>query len=244
MIIGPGITFGNGVVLSDIPDIIRPNLYANYDALTGISGSTFNDSTGNGHNATLFNGATTTTSNGTQVLRLNAAASQYFVDTNSYNNDLDNAFTYDVWCCPLTGSSPGVLIGEWDNSNLNLGGWTTDLMGFSNTTIQFGVYNTGYVTGPGWTLLNWYNIVMTYDVNVSPTLNAYVNTAYVGSTDGAKGSPATTYLTMGAPGNDYINIAGVPYFNGYIGAWKIYNRALTSAEVKQNFAALRSRYGV
>lgn len=239
-----GVTLNNVGIVSDTPPIITSGLYANYDALTGISGSTFTDSTGNGHNATLFNGATTATFNGKQVLRLSGAASQYFVDMNGYNNDLDNAFTYDVWCCPLTGASPGILVSEWDNPNLNTGGWTTDLMGFSDTTIQFGVYNTGYVTGPGWSLLTWYHIVMTYDSTVSPTLKAYVNTAYVGSTDGVKGSPTPTYLTMGAPGNNYINIAGTPYFNGYIGAWKIYNRALSAAEINQNFAALSGRYGV
>jgi len=234
----------SGVIVQDILGIVTDGLYANYDAAIGVSGTTFNDSTGNGHNATLRNGATTTIVNGYPVLRLNAAASQYFVDTNSYNNDLDNAFTYDVWCCPLTGASPGILISEWDNSDLNIGGWTTDLMGFSNGTIQMGVYNTGYVTGPSWTLLNWYHIVMTYDVNVSPTLNTYVNTVYAGSTDGTKGSPTPTYLTMGAPGNDYINIAGTPYFNGWIGAWKIYNRAVSAAEVQQNYNALKGRYGL
>jgi hypothetical protein len=238
-----GVTL-TGTYVVDHYDIVTDSLYANYDAATGVSGTTFNDVTGNGHNATLRNGATTTLYNNYPVLRLNAAASQYFVDTNSYNNDLDNAFTYDVWCCPLTGASPGILIGEWDNSDLNTGGWTTDLMGFSNGTIQMGVYNTGYVTGPSWTLLNWYHIVMTYDVNVSPTLKTYVNATFVGSTDGAKGSPTPTYLTMGAPGNDYINIAGTPYFNGWIGAWKIYNRALSAAEVTQNYNALRTRYGV
>lgn len=239
-----GVNLTNVGYVSDTPPIVSTGIYANYDALTGISGSTFTDSTGNGHNATLRNGATTATFNSRQVLRLSGAASQYFVDTNGYNNDLDNAFTYDVWCCPLTGASPGVLIGEWDNSDINTGGWTTDLMGFANGTIQMGVYNTGYVTGPSWNLLNWYHIVMTYDSTTSPTLKTYVNNAYVGSTDGAKGSPSPTYLTMGAPGNDYIGISGTPYFNGYIGAWKIYNRALTANEVSQNFAALKGRYGL
>ena len=238
-----GVTL-TGTYIVDHFDIVTAGLYANYDAKTGVSGTTFNDVSGNGNNATLFNGATTTTFNNYPVLRLNAAASQYFVDTNGYGTDLDNAFTFDVWCYPLTGNSPGVLIGEWDNPNLNTGGWTDDQMGFSNGTIQMGVYNTGYVTGPSWTLLNWYHIVMSYDVTASPTLKTYVNGTFVGSTDGAKGNPGTTYLTMGAPGNDYINISGTPYFNGYIGAWKIYNRGLSAAEVTQNYNALRGRYGV
>jgi len=39
-------------------------------------------------------------------------------------------------------------------------------------------------------------------------------------------------------------INGFPYFNGYIGAWKIYNRALSALEVNQNFSALRFRFSV
>jgi hypothetical protein len=235
-----GVTL-TGTYVVDHYDIVTDSLYANYDAATGVSGTTFNDVTGNGHNATLRNGATTTLYNNYPVLRLNAAASQYFVDTVGYGNDLDAAFTYDVWCYPLTGASPGILISEWDNPDLSLSGWTTDLMGLNASTIQMGVYNNGYITGPNWTLLNWYNIVMSYDGN---NLTTYVNNTATGVLPGTKGSPTTTYLTMGAPGNDYINIPGTPYFNGYIGAWKIYNRGLSAAEVTQNYNALRTRYGV
>jgi hypothetical protein len=46
---------------------------------------------------------------------------------------------------------------------------------------------------------------------------------------------------MGKPCADYLN--GVEdYFNGYIGAWKIYDRALTAEEVLQNYQALLIRY--
>jgi hypothetical protein len=235
-----GVTL-TGTYVVDHYDIVTDSLYANYGAATGVSGTTFNDVTGNGHNATLRNGATTTLYNNYPVLRLNAAASQYFVDTNSYNNDLNNAFTFDVWCYPLTGNSPGVLISEWDNSDLSTGGFNDDQMGFSNGTIQMGLYSTGYVTGPSWTLLNWYHIVMSYD---GTGLTTYVNNTATGSTVGAKQNPGVTYLTMGAPANDFINIPNTPYFNGYIGAWKIYNRALSAAEVTQNYNALRTRYGV
>ena len=235
-----GITL-SGTSVQDMPGIVTASLYANYDATTGISGSTFSDSSGNGHTATLFNSATTTTFNSLQVLRLSSAASQYFLDTVGYGTDLDNAFTFDVWAYPLTGSSPGVLIAEWDNPNINIGGFNDNQMGFADGTIQMGLYNTGTVTGPGWTLLNWYNIVMTYDGSIMRT---YVNNAAGGTTSGAKSNPGDTYLTMGAPANDYLGINNTPYFNGYIGAWKIYNRALSVAEVSQNFAALRGRYGL
>ena len=239
-----GVKLTNVGYVSDTPPIVTAGIYANYDPATSISGSTLLDSSGNGFNATLYNNPTTATVNGRTVLRLTAASSQYYVYDNGYGTDLNNAFTFDVWARNLSAGAGGILISEWDNPNASVSGWTDDQMGFSTGTINMGVYNTGYVTGPGWSSSNWYHIVMCYDVNVSPTLQTYVNGVFVGSTDGAKGSPGNTFLTMGAAGNDYIGIINIPYFNGYVGAWKIYNRALTANEVSQNFAAFRARYGV
>ena len=68
----------------DVQPIVTQNLLANYDAATGISGSTFNDSSGNGYNATIFNSPTTTTYNSTTVLSLDSASSQYFTYTGGY----------------------------------------------------------------------------------------------------------------------------------------------------------------
>lgn len=234
-----------GVTVVDA-QIVRTNLVANYDAATGVSGATFADSSGNGNNATIFNGAVTTTVGGTTVLRLDAASSQYFGDTTGYGTILDNAFTFDVWCYPLSASTAGTLVGEWGDNAFN-GGWTDAQMGFNTSEINCGVFNAGYATAQsGWSANTWYNIVMTYNGAVSPTLRTYVNTVAGGTLLGAKSNPGNTYLSMGKDdntGGSYLN--GVSnYFNGYIGAWKIYNAALTPAQVTQNFNALRGRYGV
>ena len=114
MIIGSGITIGSGISLTEEATIVATNLFANYDAATGISGSTFNDSSGNGRNATLFGSPTTTTVNGYTVLRLTSASSQYFGYTTGYGTSLDSAFTFDVWCQNLSASTAGNLIGEFN----------------------------------------------------------------------------------------------------------------------------------
>jgi hypothetical protein len=238
---------GGLIISKETPiDIVSSNLFANYDAATGISGSTFNDSSGNSRNATLFGSPTTTTVNGTTVLRLTSASSQYFGYTTGYGTSLDSAFTFDVWCQNLSGSTAGTLIGEWSNGTFN-SGWTDAQMGFNATQINCGVYNTAYATAQsGWNNTTWYNIVMTY--NGAAGIATYVNGTAGATKAGAKQNPggAGTFLSMGKPdgaGGGYLN--GVTnYFNGYIGAWKIYNRALTSTEVTQNFNALRGRYGV
>jgi hypothetical protein len=243
MIIGSGIKIGSGIRILEQVTIVATNLFANYDAATGISGSTFNDSSGNSRNATLFGSPTTTTVNGTTVLRLTSASSQYFGYTTGYGTSLDSAFTFDVWCQNLSGSTAGTLIGEWSNGTFN-SGWTDAQMGFNATQINCGVYNTAYaIAQSGWNNTTWYNIVMTY--NGAAGIATYVNGTAGGTQTGAKQNPGGTFLSMGKPdgAGGYLN--GVTnYFNGYIGAWKIYNRALTSTEVTQNFNALRGRYGV
>lgn len=242
MIIGPGITVGSGVNITSIYGIVTSGLITNYDAATGISGNTFIDSSGSNYNATLFNSPTTATYNGTTVLHLSSGSSQYFGNTSGYGTTLDNAFTFDVWALNLSAGTNGTLIGEWNNGTFN-SGWTDNQMGFTSTQINCGVYNTGYATAAAsWTNNVWYNIVMVYN---GSGLATYVNNIAGGTTTGAKSNPdgAGTYLSMGLPANDYLG--GVNnYFNGYIGAWKIYNRALTTTEIAQNFNALRSRYGV
>jgi hypothetical protein len=245
MRIGTGISIGTGIGIapSVVAEIITTNLIANYDAATGISGSSFLDSSGNGRNATLFGSPTTTTVNGTTVLRLTSASSQYFGYTTGYGSSLDSAFTFDVWCQNLSASTNGSLIGEWNNSTFN-SGWTDNQMGFTTSEIRCFVYNTGFTTAQAsWNNTTWYNIVMTY--NGAAGIATYVNGTAGGTKAGAKQNPpGDTFLSMGRPsGGDYLG--GVTnYFNGYIGAWKIYNRALTSTEVTQNFNVLRGRYGV
>lgn len=238
-----GVTL-TGVTVVDA-QVIKTNLVANYDALTGVSGSTFVDSSGNNNNATIFNGASTTTVGGTTVLRLDSASSQYFGDTTGYGTILDNAFTFDVWCYPLSAGVDGTLVGEWGGSSFNTG-WTDAQMGFTSTQINCGVYNLGYATAQqGWLANTWYNIVMTYNGSASPSLRTYVNTVPGGTLFGVKSNPGSTYLSMGKSDNGGSYLGGVfKYFNGYIGSWKIYNAALTAAQVTQNFNALRGRYGI
>lgn len=244
MNIAGGITIGGGInIVNDyVPMIVATNLIANYDAATNISGSSFNDSSGNNRNATLFNSPSTATVNGTTVLRLASTSSQYFGYTGGYGTTLNNAFTFDVWCYSLSTGTAGSLISEWNNSTFN-SGWTDNQMGFNTSNINCGVYNTGYATAKsGWTANTWYNIVMVYN---GTGLATYVNNVAGGTTTGAKQNPggAGTYLSMGLPGTDYLG--GVAnYWNGYIGAWKIYNAALNTTQLTQNFTALRSRYGV
>ena len=57
--------------------------------------------------------------------------------------------------------------------------------------------------------------------------------------------PGGTYLSLGKPDGVSSYLGGVANnFTGNIGAWKVYNKNLSDAEITQNFGALRSRYGI
>lgn len=83
---------------------------------------------------------------------------------------------------------------------------------------------------------NWQNVVLTKN---NTDLYIYVN----GVLQAQNATPAI--LTNGT-GALYIGGAAsvTEYFNGYIGDVTIYNKALSAAEVLQNFNALQGRYGI
>lgn len=88
---------------------------------------------------------------------------------------------------------------------------------------------------------SWAHIVATCG---GGTKVIYVNGVPVATSTGVTGTIDTNAngISIGAYGG-YNGGRGY-YYNGEIGIVKVYNRALSAAEVKQNFNALRGRYGV
>ena len=87
---------------------------------------------------------------------------------------------------------------------------------------------------------NWYQVVGTY---TSGNRRLYINGVLVNS-DTQSGTIATNAggMSIGAYGG---YTGGKSYFyNGNESICRVYNRALSAAEVSQNFNALRGRYGI
>jgi hypothetical protein len=87
----------------------------------------------------------------------------------------------------------------------------------------------------------WYQVAMVYDGNLANTAAAYVN-----------GDVKLTGQNIGSKGNAVLNgppLLGVfspnsEWFNGNIAIARVYNRALSNAEVRANYDAHRSRFGL
>ena len=99
-------------------------------------------------------------------------------------------------------------------------------------------YNFGETTR---TANTWYNVVATYN---GTNLTRFIDGTQVATnnvvTDGAQ---LNTVLNGTLRIGDYDTVFGAPW-DGRVANAMIYNRALTAAEVLQNYNALKSRFGL
>jgi hypothetical protein len=248
MLITGGVQISGGVQIYDIPipPVVTANLSMNLDAATYTSGLTWTDSSGNGKNANLAGSTSTYNSNGFNIIRFNGTgfANAYLGFGTTLNTTA--GYTFEVWAQPAASDTSYTLVGEWNNNTVN-SAWTDAQMGFlSNNRISAGYYNGAVAIAPTVTSGGtWYNIVFTY--NGINNGNLYINGSKVATTGyGIKSNPpGSVFLSLGKPDGAGGYIGGVTNnFTGNIGAWRVYNKNLSDAEITQNFDALRGRYGL
>lgn len=223
--------------------IIKDGLILHLDAASINSypgnGAAFKDLTKNKNNASLAGGISHNTSN-KGVFRLDG--------TTGY---------IDCGPVPAIGSSlTGLTVSTWIYSasqstrciaeNGTVFNANTFYMFQENASyFTFEVYGSSYdVVYANYTyqLNKWYNLVGTWQTGGRTEL--YTNGVL---TSGARtGGTAQTSLRNG---NANLHIGNRPgdtayRFSGDIGTTKFYNRALSAIEIKQNFDALRGRYGI
>jgi hypothetical protein len=221
-------------------------LVMNLDSTTGVSGSTWTDSSTGGHNATLNGGYGTTTYNSNQVVTLNGTSG--YVLPSSFGTQLNSTgFTYNVWVYPTTFNN-GTIIAEFGGTPPN--GWKDAQIALVSERINGGVFNptafspTGYITGPFFSSNTWYNIAMTYNPTTKD-LKLYINGTLNSTINGVKSNPGTLYLTLGRYDDAGSYLGGASgYFQGYVGSWKIWNGPISATSILSNYNLTKSRYGL
>lgn len=253
-----GVTL-SGVTVVDHPDLVTTNLLLNLDPATGVSGSTWTNtgSLGASLNYALQNSPGTTTVKGSTVLTFAGGASQvpgsmtrqYAFNSTGFGTALNTAsgLTIDIWAAPQASTDAGCLIKEWGQgtNNVPTTGWEDAWVSFSAGKIQVGYWTGAANQGTAGTFSSgsWYNIVMAY--NGSNGASVYLNASNTLNLSGVRQTPAPNSTMFSVAACERFGYQGTTnYFNGYVGAFKVYSRALSSAEVTQNFNALRGRYGV
>lgn len=103
-----------------------------------------------------------------------------------------------------------------------------------------GITNLSTTTATYMNTTNWYQVVGTY---TSGTRRLYINGTLVNS-DSQIGTINTDNrgMSIGVYGG-YSGSRGY-YYNGSLASVKVYNKALSAAEVRQNFNATRGRFGI
>jgi hypothetical protein len=86
----------------------------------------------------------------------------------------------------------------------------------------------------------WTQVV--FSVNASRAINYYIN--HAAGTFTNINTATNTLFTINRLAAGYSSGGNYYAFDGNIGSINIYNRALSAAEVSNNFEALRGRFGI
>lgn len=216
--------------------IVTTSLVLNLDAGTYTSGSSWVPTVGN--TWSLYNSPTTATCpGGSNVFVFNG--SSYAMDQTGIANSSITSFTMDMWINP---SGDGVLISEMGQGGSPNNGYHTENMGLVSGTVRCGYWCCPFSYSLGsYTTNTWLHVVYTYDNSTGNTIG-YLNGIQTATATSSKSPPGTSFFAMAAAeGTSFGNSSG---YSGQIGAYKIYGIALTAVQVKQNYNALASRFGL
>jgi hypothetical protein len=215
------------------PNLIEENLVLYLDAANLKSypgtGTTWIDLSKNAKNGSLVNGPTYNSSG-------------YFsFDASNDNVSLGTFFNYpiftiSIWCYP--GTTQNQYADIFDNNHTASINFVLQQDNLNTNTYGFGVNGSPANRGsPAFTLTasQWVNLTFTHD---SSAQIGYRNGVQFYSTLGNTPTYSSNNLYIARWGG------GTRYWNGRVGTFYAYNRVLTSAEVFQNFNALRGRFGL
>ncbi len=222
------------------PKIVTNGLVLYLDAANTrsyVSGSTtWADLSRSGVNGTLVNGPTFNSANGGSVV---------FDGSNNYCSipaiDVGKNFTVGIWFRPNATGRKLLFSNSYTYAAnkgflFNIGNAGTDIFLSIGNDQQVKVSSTGYISANTWTYAN-----ATFD---GTTIKLYINgneTTYTLTS----GTIATiVYDTNPAFLGRWLNggTSTIDFFAGRISNVSLYNRALTSTEILQNYNATKGRY--
>jgi hypothetical protein len=197
-----------------------------------VSGSTtWNDLSGNNNSGSLTNGPTFSSANGGSIV---------FDGTNDFVTGSDssnfafgtNNFTVGSWFFSL--SSVGIIVDLRSNSSGTGPGFSDYFL--NNKFYLYWSNANRYQSTGSIDTFKWYNVVTTRQ---SSTVSVYINGILDGTT-----TDNTNLTEGGFRLARNVNTAGTGYLSGSISSVQIYNRALSAAEIAQNYNAQKSRFNL
>jgi len=219
------------------PTIVTNGLVLSLDAADRNSypgsGTTWRNMSGQGNNATLVNGPTFDTESGGNIVTdgtndyINVASSNTFPVGAS-------ARTIELWFKPLDSLTTNFL---WHYGSQEVrrsfGARRNGATGINYFTWSDDLDYTGTIATN-----SWGNLVHVYDGNT--TISAYNNASFIASKNVGLNTTQTDITISAYPAFSFFH----PYGKNKISIFKIYNRALSAAEILQNYNATCTRFGL
>lgn len=188
------------------------------------SGTTWFDRSGRANHGTLIGGPTYNSSNGGSIV---LDGIDDYISSVTLSSLSITDITIQVWVYPT--NIAGNYVTVFDTTGRHLSLWI-------GTTF----YGLGGTSGAGSASFNWQNnnwVCIT--IVKSSTTGQIIKNNYDVSENISAGSTFTNQLQFGSNPS-----GGGSLFTGRYGSIRLYNRALTSQEIKQNFNSTRGRFAI
>jgi hypothetical protein len=199
------------------------------------SGTTITDLSGNGRNGTMSNITYTYPS-----FTYNGSSSQISIADNALLEPESGDWTMEVWVNQSV-SGNDVVLGKFPagGATVSYSIRTTNTSYYAQVASNSGFQNSTTHVG---TIGTWYQIVYVFTNVAANTFQTFVNGTSIGSVGHSLASilNTSTNLYIGS----YNNGEYAQWFDGKIGITRLYNRALTSTEVLNNYNVDKSKYGL
>jgi hypothetical protein len=216
-----------------------PSTYIKTESSTIDFGNIINDISNNGNNGTLVNSPTFSLLNQGSI-NVDGVDDYIVCGRVPHTGTSTSSVSWEIWVCPQSTSGNIMSMssvnpqGSWNMPPITASSQRFTGKIWSNTRLQdTSTYN----------LNQWYQVVLIWDYS-NTTQKLYVNgiqkAFQSGITYSASGLNNFLFFGQQNPGADNAGM-----FQGKYGQINVYgNKALTDTEVKQNFNALRGRYGI
>jgi uncharacterized protein (TIGR02145 family) len=213
--------------------IVSNGLLLNLDASNPGSysgtGNNWYDLSGNNNHATLRNSPTFDVASGSVVTN---GTNQYITIPNL--NTSNSNITMQAWIYFDGSTRPGALIGAKNGYSIGKGDNAYDVSGNNLVLLLYGAAGGWKSTGQSYGTSGWKLVTMTLDG--SSTARAYIDGTLKYTYSGAAPSAPLGDLNLGAIPED-----GYRYYDGKFAAAYFYNRALSLAEIQQNYDAFATK---
>jgi hypothetical protein len=218
-----------------VTDGLLLNLDAGFTPSYPKNGTTMYDLIDGGNNGTLINGTSFDSGNG-GALSLDGVNDGVNGPT-GVTWFTNKSFTIESWF-NFNPSPPSEQL--WFSANLNGGSTQQDihLRVVYGANLRFGFYSNDLDANGVVSNSNWYNVMCWYDYSTD-NAKIYVNGSQVASSSAGPFIQSSANIGVG-----YWISRNTQYFKGNIAVTRVYDRALTSDEVLQNYNVQKGRFGL